>query len=728
MNTNNRLVRVAVPAPLRKYFDYKVPATMPVPEPGCRVRVPFGRAHHIAVVTDCIASSAVAAGKLREITAVLDATPILPDDVLQLLNWVADYYLAPPGEVVEAALPAMLRQHRPATARLPRYWQLTGQGRAIDVTTLVRAPMQQCLLVRLQQGTCSQEELIQQGSSARSALKRLQELGWIAPAEREPEQSVPVKGPQLTAEQQAASKAILQSENEYRCFALHGVTGSGKTEVYLDVIARQLQQDRQVLVLVPEIGLTPQLTARFRQRLGNDRVVSLHSGLNDTERLNAWLAAQQGKAAVVIGTRSAVFTPMPRLGLIVVDEEHDPSFKQQEGVRYHARDVAIMRAYRRQLPVVLGSATPSLETMHKSETGSYVRLTLSARAGSSDMPVVNTIDMRNTSVPDGLSPQLVQALQRNLEAEGQSIIYLNRRGYAPVYMCYQCGWIAQCNRCEAKLVYHHRQARLRCHHCGHEAAVPEQCPACRHTELHPLGEGTEKLEAILSQRLPAARIARLDRDSTSRRGELEATLQKMASGQIDILVGTQMLTKGHDFPNVTLVGVVNADQGLYSVDYRGSEQLMQQVMQVAGRAGRREQPGNVLIQTWHPEHAVFHFLKQHDYSGFAREELGQRQHSRFPPYEHLALMRAEAVQLDDVMQFLNAVFRQTGEVRGVTVYKPMPAPMMRRAGRYRGQLLFQSVERSALHGLLQSVVPAAESLPEVRKVRWSLDVDPVDLY
>ena len=724
------VVRVAVPAPLRRLFDYRVPADWSVPQPGSRVRVPFGRRHHIGVVLETGVNSNVASNKLRDLEKLIDVSPVLPADMLSLLNWVADYYLAAPGEVYETALPVLLRQDRPAEARKAKHWQLTPTGREIDPASLVRAPVQQALLVRLRLGPCSQAELLELGNSVSAVLKRLLEQDWVMPAEPQQAGLDMVTGPGLSAEQQQASDAICSSDGVYSCHVLHGVTGSGKTEVYLDVISRQLRQGMQALVLVPEIGLTPQLLARFRQRFGSDVVAVLHSGLADGERLNAWLSAQSGQAAVVIGTRSAVFVPMPRLGVIVVDEEHDSSFKQQEGVRYHGRDVAVMRAYRRQIPIVLGSATPSLETVHRCHVGNYKLLVMRERAAGSVMPAVRLIDMRNTSVADGLSPQLVQALQRCLQAGEQSIIYLNRRGYAPVYMCYDCGWVAQCPRCETRLVYHQRQARLRCHHCGHDQPVPDSCPTCAHEALHPLGDGTEKLEKVLSQRLPAARIARLDRDSTSRRGALEACLDDMATGRIDILVGTQMLAKGHDFPSVTLVGVINADQNLYSVDYRGSEHLVQQVMQVAGRAGRREQAGTVLIQTWHPDHAVFDALSRHDYQGFVDSELRERKAAGFPPYAYLALLRAEAVAMEAVMGFLTeaAQLAKPLAAERVTVFDPVPAPMTRRAGRYRGQLLMQATDRAVLHRVLQQSMPTLETLPEARKVRWSLDVDPVDLY
>ncbi|MDH5632459.1 MAG: primosomal protein N' [Gammaproteobacteria bacterium] len=732
-----RYCRVAVPAPLRQLFDYAVPAAMPDPEPGSRVLVPFGRRQLVGVVVASNVRPDVDARRIKAVISLLDSETLLDGEVRALLDWVAEYYLAPPGEVYEAALPRLLRQPREAEPLLAtmRAWRLSAAGEQAEDSQFKRAPVQAAIVARLRGGPVAQQLLLEIGGGARGAIARLEALGLLESVELKP---VPETGdivstlapPALMPGQQVAVDRIGSRLDGYHCHVLHGVTGSGKTEVYLSLIERLRAADRQVLVLVPEIGLTPQLMQRFRQRLGPDRIVVLHSSLTDTERMNAWLGARAGDVDVVIGTRSAVFVPLPRLGLIVVDEEHDASLKQQDGVRYHARDVAVMRAYRDAIPIVLGSATPSMESMHRCKVGQYHYLAMSDRAGNARLPAIRLLDMRKTSSPDGLSPQLVERMEQTITGGGQCIVYLNRRGFAPVTMCYDCGWISQCPRCEARLVFHKSSLRLRCHHCGHDVPAIEQCPGCGGKNLNPIGEGTEKLEASLAQRLPGARVRRLDRDTTTRRGELERCLADMANGDVDVLVGTQMLSKGHDFPGVTLVGVVNADSGLYSVDYRGTETLVQQVMQVAGRAGRAERAGEVLIQTWHPEHPVFHFLRQHDYPGFVDQELDLRETAQFPPCSYLAVLRAEAVDGEAVMTFLGKVYLliSANAVAGVVVNSPVQAPMWRRAGKYRGQLLIQAADRRPLHQLLRRNLPTIENLKTGRKVRWSLDIDPIDLY
>jgi primosomal protein N' (replication factor Y) len=508
------------------------------------------------------------------------------------------------------------------------------------------------------------------------------------------------------------------------------VTGSGKTEVYLKAVEAVLVQGGQVLVLVPEIGLTPQLVARFEARL-TAPIAVMHSALNDSERLAAWQAARTGEAAVVIGTRSAVFTPLPRLQLIIIDEEHDPSFKQQDGVRYHARDVAILRASHEKVPVVLGSATPSLESVYNAEQGRYQWLSLPERTAGAQPPRVQTLDQRRLKQFDGLSPPLIEALRQTLAHGEQSLVFLNRRGFAPVLMCHDCGWLAPCTRCDARLTVHRGSRKLRCHHCGAEAPLPSVCPVCASANLHGIGEGTERIEQALAQALPAARIERIDRDSTRRKGALEEKFARVHTGAVDILVGTQMLAKGHDFPNLTLVAVVNADQGLYSSDFRSEERLVQQLMQVAGRAGRADKPGTVLIQTWHPDNPVFQAIATHDYREFARYALAERNSADYPPASHLALVRAESARPRVALEFLERARRlgqELGLPRGVQLHDVVPAAMERRAGRYRAQLLVQSNARPALHEFLGRWRAALDAMPRAREVRWALDVDPVDLY
>ncbi|MCZ7844977.1 primosomal protein N', partial [Stenotrophomonas maltophilia] len=509
-------------------------------------------------------------------------------------------------------------------------------------------------------------------------------------------------------------------------FLLDGVTGSGKTEVYLQAIIHCLAQGRQALVLVPEIGLTPQTLARFRGRLGI-AVHALHSGLNDNERARVWAAASRGEARVIVGTRSAVFTPLPQAGLLIVDEEHDGSYKQQDGIRYHARDFALVRAKALGIPVLLGSATPSLETLHNAYAGRYTHLRLKQRAGDARPPRVRILDVRKRPLHDGLSADVLAGIGEHLQRGQQVLVFKNRRGYAPVLLCHDCGWTAPCQRCDAPMTVHGGGRRLQCHHCGARQPAPLACPACGSLALQPQGIGTERLEEHLTAAFADFPVVRIDRGTTSRRDALEQQLAKLGD-QPGILVGTQILAKGHDLPKLTLVVVVGIDEGLFSADFRASEKLAQQLIQVAGRAGRARDPGEVWLQTHHPGHPLLETLVSGGYHPFAQAELNQRQAAGFPPFAHLALMRAEAQQVEHANAFLLAARQLLGEQNVVEAYGPMPAPMPRRAGYQRTQLLLSAPQRPPLHGVLAQLVPQLYALPEARKVRWSLDVDPTDLY
>ena len=582
-------------------------------------------------------------------------------------------------------------------------------------------------------------ELTREYAGAGAALKGLAEKGLVALTERrvfrdpfgEPPPFFPPPA-QLTEEQQTALAAI-QPEIEAHRFApflLHGVTGSGKTEVYLRVIDRVLDSGAQVLVLVPEIGLTPQLVDRFRQRF-NVGIAVMHSGLNASERLRAWLQARDGSARIVLGTRSAVFVPMKTLRLIVVDEEHDGSYKQQDGFRYSGRDVAIRRGQHEGIPVVLGSATPSFESLYNARQGRYRLLQLRDRIGRAQLPPVRILDLRRLAHSDGLAPPLIEALVERLSRREQSLLFLNRRGFAPVLMCHDCGWFAPCPRCDARLTLHKADSRLRCHHCGSETSVPVACPVCQGGNLRGLGEGTERVEAALTRIFPGASIERIDRDTTRRKGVLEQKLGRVRAGTADILVGTQMLAKGHDFPNLTLVGVLNADQGLYGYDFRSGEHLFQRILQVAGRAGRADKPGEVFIQTFHPDHPLFLALCRHDYAGFADYAMQERQEAQFPPYCHLALLRAESPGRHDALTFLAHALGLAGSLdsaAAVTVTDPVPSPMERRSGRYRAQLLVHATRRPALHRFLGQWLALIAESPLARRTRWSVDVDPLDMH
>jgi primosomal protein N' (replication factor Y) len=565
-------------------------------------------------------------------------------------------------------------------------------------------------------------------------LRTLAGKGWIEPCRLVPATSPPPPGnPEqhrvtLNREQGRAVGAVADAFGRFRPFLLEGVTGSGKTEVYLRLIERALARQLQVLVLVPEIGLTPQLHRRLQRRIEAPLAV-LHSGLPEGERATAWLRARDGQAAVLLGTRSAVFTPLPRLGLILVDEEHDLSFKQQDGFRYSARDVAVRRAQLQLCPVVLGTATPSLETLHNARSGRYGWLRLRERAGSARPPRLDLLDIRSQPLRAGLSPVLLRMMEEQLAAANQVLLFLNRRGYAPVLICHDCGWVAECPHCDARLTLHRSVNRLCCHHCGYQRGLISACAACGGADLRRLGQGTERLEGDLSELFPAVSLARIDRDSTRRKGEMERLLNAARQGEHGILLGTQMLAKGHHFPNVTLVGILDLDQGLYGTDYRASERMAQLLVQVAGRAGRAEKAGRVVVQTRHPDHPLLLTLIRQGYAAFAEEALRERASASLPPFSYQALLRAEASQPELAQRFLQeAQAAAAVQARGdVELWGPVPAPMERRAGRFRAQLLVQAPRRRPLQAFLLRWVPELYRLRDVRRVRWSVDVDPQEV-
>ena len=726
------LLRIAVPSPLYRSFDYLLPdgTDATTLKNGVRVRVPFGRRTVIGVLLAVTSESAVETHKLKRALAILDREPVLTAEVLAMVQWASDYYHHPIGDALTAALPVLLRQGEAPEASAIPAWRLTATGSAVDTSTLARAARQQLIMAALQQ---------QPQGLARSALEApanvlhaLQDKGWIESFKLEPNSNIgsPVASLHtLNPAQQHAVDTILARYGEFAPFLLEGVTGSGKTEVYLTLVEQALAQQQQALVLVPEIGLTPQLVERFQQRFPVPLAV-LHSGLSDRERLNAWQLARSGTAPIIIGTRSAIFTPLLRPGLIVVDEEHDASLKQQDGFRYSARDLAIWRARRLDIPVVLGTATPSLESLLNVEQERYQRLDLPERTGIARPPTFKLIDVREQRLEDGLSAALLAHMHQHLDAGGQVLLFLNRRGFAPTLMCYGCDWVAECRRCDARLTWHRHDNRLHCHHCGSQRPVDTLCPSCEGTDLHPVGQGTERVEQALAEHFPAIENIRIDRDTTRRKGELDRLLEQARSGESRLLLGTQMLAKGHHFPNVTLVGILDADHGLFSTDFRASERMAQLIVQVAGRAGRHERPGEVLIQTCHPEHPLLQLLITEGYPAFARAALTERRSAQMPPITSLALLRAEAASADTAMHFLATVqqrIRATG-LPGVEVWGPVPATMERRAGRFRAQLLLQSAQRGALQRLLSTLVRELEQSKEARQVRWSVDVDPVDTY
>jgi primosomal protein N' (replication factor Y) (superfamily II helicase) len=731
-----QIFRVALDTPLRRLFDYLPEARGTVPPVvGARVRVPFGRQRKVGIVAGIAATSEIPATRLRPILEVLDATPVLDAALLGLLEWAAEYYHHPFGEVLVTALPRALRLGAPSVAREER-WLLTEAGAlAAAAGEPRRAPKQRALLgclLQLQAATAA--VLDERLGDWRAAARALVARGFLASAEAElapkplPAVTVRTPGPPLLPEQSAAVASISASLDRYGAFVLHGITGSGKTEVYLRLIEQVLGAGRRALLLVPEIGLTPQLLERFRARFEAPMAV-LHSALTDHERLLAWRDAFSGHARIVLGTRSAVFAPVPNLGLIVVDEEHDASFKQHEGgFRYSARDLAVMRAHHAAVPVVLGSATPALETLHNALAGRYARLTLGRRAAEAQPPTLKLIDLRSSAMRAGLSTPVVLAIERHLAAEGQVLVFLNRRGYAPTLLCTACGWIAPCSECDARLTVHLSADRLRCHYCGADLPLPPRCPQCGFA-VKAVGQGTERLEETLGTLFPAVAIARLDRDVVRRRGDAEGVMRRMSEGSARILVGTQMVTKGHDFPNVTLVVVLNADQGLFSTDFRAPERLAQTIVQVAGRAGRGSRAGEVLIQTEFPDHPLLTHLLAQGYDGFARASLEERAQAAWPPFSRLAALRDSARQPTAALAFLTEARRLARRPPGgVRLLGPVPAAIHKRAGRYHAQLLIEARERRPLHAFLDGWLPAVEQLKSARAVRWSLDVDPMELF
>ncbi|GJL81529.1 MAG: primosomal protein N' [marine bacterium B5-7] len=730
------MISVAVAAPLSRHFDYALDDSN-VPAVGARVLVPFGSSTRVGFVVSYRTDPSPPTRTLKPIIEIIDETPLFDDGLRRLLEFAADYYQHPLGEVMQAALPSRLRKRLEAPVD-PVNFVLTDSANAIRTHLAANAARQYRVVDALEAaggGGLNSAELRQTAGECGNALKRLESLGLIRSlsADESTNTITTTPGPTLNPHQLSAVERIISNQGRYECFLLEGVTGSGKTEVYLECARRVIANQRQVLVLVPEIALTPQLISRFRERLGVP-VSVLHSGLADGARQRAWLAAKNGLGPIVLGTRSAVFAALPRAGLIVIDEEHDPSFKQQDGFRYNARDIAIKRASMENIPIVLGSATPSLESYYNARRGRYTGVALPQRAGSALMPALHLIDSGQWPLSDGLTRPLIDAIERCLKRGEQSLIFINRRGFAPVTICGHCGWQGKCSRCDAFLTLHQQNAMLRCHHCGSTCPAPTKCPDCGDSDLFLAGVGTQRVEAALARLFPEARVLRIDRDSSAARGALESHLEQIRLRQVDIVVGTQILSKGHDFPGITLVGVLNSDQALYSVDFRAAERLFQSITQVAGRAGRASDPGRVLVQTAFADHPLMRALTRHDYAALAETELELRRKTMLPPFGYLALLRAESINANAAVEFLKtaADIGHTIDIdedrAAVTIMDPVPAPMERRAGRTRAQLMIQSTRRAPLRIFLSHLVSALEAHRSARSVRWSVDVDPIDLY
>ncbi|MCK5477824.1 MAG: primosomal protein N' [Methylococcales bacterium] len=732
---NQPIIKIAIPIPLNRLFDYLAPDDIGHIPAGTRVLVPFGKTKKVGFVIENVENSALETDRLKKIIEIIDDSPLISEKDIQLLQWASRYYHYPLGEVFNSAFPVSLRKGKKAILKQEKYYKLSAKGELLKSEQLKRTPKQKQIFELLQSSAngLSVTTLNNQNKNWRPAVKALldKDLLSIELHTKTPSRSLTNTEPPLQANDQQLA-AINQLTENLGCFSvslLEGITGSGKTEVYMQVIQTVLNLGQQVIVLLPEITLTPQLENRFKHRFSVALSIS-HSKLTETQRHSAWLEMQQGHSSILLGTRSALFTPLKNPGLIILDEEHDSSFKQQEGFRFSARDLAIVRGKLLNIPVILGTATPSLESLYNAEKKRYQLMHLSERAGSAIKPKFQLLDIRNKKLQDGLSEPLIAQIKKTLNKNEQVLLFLNRRGFAPVQICHQCAWVARCHRCDTSLVIHYDEKALRCHHCGYQQRLLNQCPACKTGELKPLGLGTERVEKSLFELFPTQKIVRLDRDSTQRKGSLENHLEQINQGKVDIILGTQMLAKGHHFPNVTLVAILDVDSGLFSIDFHATEKLAQLIIQVAGRAGRSEKPGKVILQTRQPDHPLLTILLKEGYNRFAKIALSERQQASLPPFSSQALLRVYATNPAEPQTFLKTVCEiiQTINGKNTLVLGPVSAPMAKRAGNFHFQLLLQNTHRKHLQSLLDQLIPMLYSLKEGKKVRWSLDVDPVDLY
>lgn len=731
------ILKVAVPVPLRLVFDYLPPPGIALDTliPGQRITIPFGPKILTGFLLALEEDPQIAESRLKTAIEVLDIESLQSGSDLKLLIWASRYYHHPIGEVIASAFPVLLRKgHATGTIGTTCYFA-SAPIESMRAQTPKRAIRQRSFIDQLAKHPkgLSEQTLNQIGWDWHSAARTLLKRGWIerrSVSESEPRATTIAKPDfELNREQQHAVEQVRAGLDRFGIFLLEGITGSGKTEVYFRIIESVLETQKQILVLVPEINLTPQFEARFKSRFSLPIAV-FHSGLSEEKRKNSWLQMHGGHSAILLGTRSAVFTPMQRPGLLILDEEHDSSFKQQEGFRFSARDLAIKRAQALDIPVILGSATPSLESIHNANLGRYQHLKLPIRTGSARLPSILLLDIRKQALAGGLAAGLIQEIKKTLARQEQVLLFINRRGYAPTLICHHCGEVARCDRCDSNLVIHAGKGKLCCHHCLSERSIPKNCKSCASEKLVALGHGTERVEQVLAKIFPNAAIARIDRDSTRRKGSLEQALDDIEQGKTEILVGTQMLAKGHHFPNVTLVGILDSDSGLFSTDFRATERLAQLIVQVAGRAGRAHKPGSVIIQTRHPEHPLLIALIRRGYAGFASDALAERKKIGLPPFSFQALFRAEAKDPETPLTFLKNLRDAAESVKqhGVEILGPVQAPMAKRLGRYRYQLLLQSPSRARLHQELDTLLSRMQSIAGLSRVRWSLDIDPMDLF
>ncbi|RNF50590.1 primosomal protein N' [Marinomonas hwangdonensis] len=737
--TSHPFIKVALPVPMRTLFDYKVPKATALRhelQPGMRVKVPFGNSSRLGVIVALSHTSDWEHDLVKPLTSLYDEAPVISAELMALCEWAARYYHHPIGDVIFHALPVLLRKGEKAEFRTENWWFTTAQGQAFSLDQLSRAPRQQDFLKAAQQHP---NGLSQQAAAvldlAPAAGKSLEDKGLLR---REPrsfnkggerhahQTQVP---PTLNPEQSRATDHLLDHRHHFHVALLDGVTGSGKTEVFLRLIENLIKEDKQVLVMVPEIGLTPQTLKRFEVRFNTD-IVLMHSNMNDRERLDAWLLAASGHAKIIIGTRSAAFMPAPNLGLIVIDEEHDTSYKQHEGFRYHARDLAIKRAQALDIPVLLASATPSYESLANAIQKRFAWLKLRNRAGNAHIPQMERVDLRGKTLIHGFSEHALASMKLCLERKEQVLVFLNRRGYAPTLMCHQCGWIAACDHCDVNLTVHKRANKLHCHHCDTQKALIHTCPECQSEELFTVGEGTEQIETQLGTLFKDTPILRVDRDSTQRKSAMAKLTQKIHEHDQAILVGTQMLAKGHHFPNVTLVIIMDADAGLFSSDFRGMERTAQLVTQVAGRAGRAQKAGHVLLQTYHPDHAAIECLCTLGYEHFAIDGLSERKSLSLPPFFHQVIIRAESSNEQEAMQLLTAMRNDLEPLfaKGVYLVGPYAAIIVRKAGQHRALISIKAAHRAPLHEATQRMTDWLEQSTKHHKIRFAIDVDPLETY
>lgn len=732
------IYKIAVPSPLRRVFDYLPPATKQAIGNGTRVQVDFGRRKIVGFVVARANESELSSNQLKPILDVIDSEPIYSEEVFSLLQWCAQYYQYPIGKVFNTAIPAKLRSAR-TLYQQETFYKLRNRSTNTQFNNLNRAPRQEFVIdyFRNRKGI-SRREILGQGVS-NSIINTLEKKGLIESYQQDLEKQPPFapldanqsKAPDLNFEQKKAIENIRATGDGFNCFLLDGVTGSGKTEIYMQAMENHLGKGRQCLILVPEIGLTPQTVSRFQERFCCP-IATLHSGLTDNERFKAWSQARNGVAGIIIGTRSAVFTPLPNLGLIIVDEEHDSSFKQQDGFRYSARDIAVMRGQKEDAPVILGSATPSLESLYNAKTNKFFYLPLTKRAGTASQSATSVIDTANEILHAGLSEQLIFKIDQHVSAKNQVLLFINRRGYAPLLSCAQCGWVAECSACISQLTVHANPPSIRCHHCGDANHIPDSCPQCNCKALGTIGVGTQKLEKFLIKRFSSHPIIRVDRDSTRSKHKFNAMLEQIHSGEPCILLGTQMLAKGHHFPKITLVAIVDADSGLFSPDFRGQEFMAQTLVQVSGRAGRADRAGEVIIQSRHASHQALTNLITATYSEVAQKLMEDRRLAGMPPFMQLALVRAEGPQLKPTIDSLQRVNHCANEILhllriDIDAVGPVPAPMEKRAGRFRSHLLFKAKTKYSMQQFLSQLVSRIDRLQIPTGLRISLDVDPLEM-